>query len=141
MRIKNYIFVIFSVFILTSCFKDNTSFNKDKVEYKIIKDSLRKSIFDSIIKSDSLKQTVGIARLNKKNKVILYDNFKWEYQNKKNTKITKNKKIKSNQIRTLSQSYSENENEYVASGICGALTKKGGRCQRRVKGGGRCWQH
>jgi hypothetical protein len=25
--------------------------------------------------------------------------------------------------------------------ICGALTKSGKRCQRRVKGGGRCWQH
>lgn len=25
--------------------------------------------------------------------------------------------------------------------ICGALTKKGTPCARRVKGGGRCWQH
>jgi len=25
--------------------------------------------------------------------------------------------------------------------ICGATTKKGGSCSRRVKGGGRCWQH
>lgn len=27
------------------------------------------------------------------------------------------------------------------SGLCGAPTKKGGSCQRRVSGGGRCWQH
>jgi hypothetical protein len=26
-------------------------------------------------------------------------------------------------------------------GICGATTKKGTSCTRRVKGGGRCWQH
>lgn len=28
-----------------------------------------------------------------------------------------------------------------ASEICGAITKKGTPCTRRVKGGGRCWQH
>lgn len=27
------------------------------------------------------------------------------------------------------------------SGICGAPTQKGGPCQRKVSGGGRCWQH
>jgi hypothetical protein len=26
-------------------------------------------------------------------------------------------------------------------GICGAPTKSGKPCRRRVKGGGRCWQH
>jgi hypothetical protein len=31
------------------------------------------------------------------------------------------------------------ENEEVV--FCGALTKKGKPCSRRVKGGGRCWQH
>lgn len=25
--------------------------------------------------------------------------------------------------------------------VCGAMTKKGTPCSRRVKGGGRCWQH
>lgn len=28
-----------------------------------------------------------------------------------------------------------------SSSICGARTKKGGACQRKVAGGGRCWQH
>ncbi|MBD1434937.1 hypothetical protein H8B06_19100 [Sphingobacterium sp. DN00404] len=27
------------------------------------------------------------------------------------------------------------------SGICGAPTQKGAPCQRKVSGGGRCWQH
>ena len=27
------------------------------------------------------------------------------------------------------------------SGICGATTQKGTPCQRKVSGGGRCWQH
>jgi len=138
MRIINYIFVILSTLILTSCFKDNTSFLKDKVDYKIIKDSLRKSIFDSISKSDSLKKTIGIVKLNKKSKVVLYDNFKWEYNSA--TSIKK-QKLKQSQIRTLTQNYPQEETEYVSNGICGALTKKGGSCQRRVKGGGRCWQH
>ena len=29
----------------------------------------------------------------------------------------------------------------AAEGICGALTKSGRPCQRKVKGGGYCWQH
>ena len=29
----------------------------------------------------------------------------------------------------------------AGEGICGALTKSGKPCQRRVKGGGYCWQH
>lgn len=29
----------------------------------------------------------------------------------------------------------------VVSGICGAPTKSGRLCQRKVKGGGYCWQH
>ena len=28
-----------------------------------------------------------------------------------------------------------------ASSVCGAPTQKGGPCQRKVSGGGRCWQH
>ena len=31
----------------------------------------------------------------------------------------------------------ENEKIY----FCGAMTKKGTPCSRKVKGGGRCWQH
>lgn len=27
------------------------------------------------------------------------------------------------------------------SSLCGAPTQKGGSCQRKVSGGGRCWQH
>jgi len=30
---------------------------------------------------------------------------------------------------------------YVGYGICGAPTKSGKPCQRRVRGGGYCWQH
>ncbi len=29
----------------------------------------------------------------------------------------------------------------AAEGICGARTKSGKPCQRKVKGGGYCWQH
>ena len=29
----------------------------------------------------------------------------------------------------------------ITEGICGARTKSGRPCQRKVKGGGRCWQH
>jgi hypothetical protein len=29
----------------------------------------------------------------------------------------------------------------MIDGICGATTKSGRPCQRKVKGGGRCWQH
>jgi hypothetical protein len=36
---------------------------------------------------------------------------------------------------------SKAEKESEAVYICGAPTKKGTPCSRRVKGGGRCWQH
>ena len=31
--------------------------------------------------------------------------------------------------------------EYEKTYFCGAMTKKGTPCSRKVKGGGRCWQH
>lgn len=40
---------------------------------------------------------------------------------------------------TTSRSSSSYKSSY--SNLCGARTKKGGSCQRRVSGGGRCWQH
>ncbi|WP_434979091.1 hypothetical protein [Daejeonia sp. YH14] len=106
-----------------------------------IKDSIKKSINDSIAKFDSTKVLIGTVKLRKKTYVNLYDNNKWEYKNQINTK-----KVKSTnqQARTLIQNFEKNENAentYVSSDVCGALTKKGGRCQRKVKGGGRCWQH
>ncbi|MBE8712696.1 hypothetical protein C4F49_03245 [Sphingobacterium sp. KB22] len=31
--------------------------------------------------------------------------------------------------------------QHSTSTLCGAPTQKGGSCQRKVSGGGRCWQH
>lgn len=51
-----------------------------------------------------------------------------------------------NQVKPLSQQprlepiQAENARKEIAY-FCGALTKKGTPCSRKVKGGGRCWQH
>ncbi len=47
----------------------------------------------------------------------------------------------SGNVTTSYKSSSSGSNSGVTSSICGAPTKKGGRCQRKVSGGGRCWQH
>ncbi|AZZ58011.1 hypothetical protein [Riemerella anatipestifer] len=47
---------------------------------------------------------------------------------------TKSKKHKKNH-------HSKTYSSYSYSSYCGALTKKGGSCSRKVSGGGRCWQH
>ncbi|WP_208810027.1 DUF3157 family protein [Riemerella anatipestifer] len=57
------------------------------------------------------------------------------YSNSRSSSVkTKNKKQKNS---NRSSSYSSSS----YSGYCGAPTKKGGPCSRRVSGGGRCWQH
>ena len=48
--------------------------------------------------------------------------------------------IKNSKKRNSYNSSNSYKHSY-SSGICGALTKKGGACSRRVSGGGRCWQH
>jgi len=126
---KLYSIILF--LIIVSCakeyeYKNDYSVNQEKLNYKL--DSVKKSVIDSIKKSDSLKIQIGTARFNKK-KIKIFDNFTWEYKNK----LTSSKKTK-----TLNF-YSENQ--FISSGTCGALTKKGTSCRRKVKGGGRCWQH
>lgn len=47
----------------------------------------------------------------------------------------------SGSVTTSYKSSSSGSNAGVTSSICGAPTQKGGRCQRKVSNGGRCWQH
>ncbi|MEN2436836.1 hypothetical protein AAH994_15590 [Weeksellaceae bacterium A-14] len=143
MRIKKLLLSFFLALTLISCSKilDDAKILTSKTDLKKIKDSIKNSINDSIAKSDSTKIVVGIAKLNKKTKVILYDNFKWKYQNSTDLQNKKKAKTTERQVQTLMQTFEPNETQYVSSGVCGALTKKGGSCQRRVEGGGRCWQH
>lgn len=62
-----------------------------------------------------------------------------------NYKIVKHNSHKgSKRVKTSNRNSYNSSNSYkhsYSSGICGALTKKGGACSRRVSGGGRCWQH
>ena len=86
--------------------------------------------------------------------IIIFDDKTWEYASdnlstsdeseqdiekgkpKEETKNTK-KSTKSQNVRSKSSSSSSSS----YSGTCGAPTKKGGSCRRKVRGGGRCWQH
>ncbi len=51
---------------------------------------------------------------------------------------TENKPI---QNLTTQKTETASNSESEAAYFCGAATKKGTPCSRRVKGGGRCWQH
>lgn len=42
---------------------------------------------------------------------------------------------------TSKRKTNESSKKSSYSSMCGARTKKGTSCQRRVSGGGRCWQH
>lgn len=46
-----------------------------------------------------------------------------------------------NQVATAYYAVSTSGSTKPSSSVCGAPTQKGGACQRKVSGGGRCWQH
>jgi len=46
-----------------------------------------------------------------------------------------------NQVATAYHVVSTSGSTNTSSSVCGAPTQKGGACQRKVSGGGRCWQH
>jgi hypothetical protein len=58
-----------------------------------------------------------------------------------NTAPSPNHARSSQQTEPSSQSEQPVIGPPVVEGICGARTKSGKPCQRRVKGGGYCWQH
>jgi hypothetical protein len=100
----------------------------------------------------SLLVKVGETKIKGK-RAVLYDNGTWEYKavpekkrSKRKTKSQPESSTTSNGLYSaprepepVRQTYSAPERSY--SGTCGARTKKGGACRRRVSGGGHCWQH
>lgn len=91
------------------------------------------------------QQKVGEARVNDR-MVHLYSDYTWKYIDYGSTGSTKKQgtaRISSYPAATAasySSSASSSSSSY-SSGYCGALTKKGTPCRRKVNGGGRCWQH
>lgn len=76
--------------------------------------------------------------------IIIYSDKTWEY--KENSQYSRNSSSNSAPTikhKTKSTQYKSNSRKAVNSysTYCGAPTKKGGSCKRRVSGGGRCWQH
>lgn len=80
-----------------------------------------------------------VVNSNGKRVVLMSDNT-WHFVGEKtwikNTNIRKGK----SSARKTSLS-SSSSTSYSSSGYCGARTKKGGSCRRKVRGGGYCWQH
>lgn len=79
--------------------------------------------------------------------IIVYDNKTWAYTNSE-TKPGSNEMIDAPKTNGTNTSGTNNytgkgssNNKGNSSSTCGAPTKKGGACQRKVSGGGRCWQH
>ena len=93
MRFPNFTVLLISLIFSGSCSQEHSNLYSNKIQLNKIKDSLKKSINDSIAKSDSTKVVVGIAKLNKKTKVVLYDNYKWEYKSATVLYTQKKKKV------------------------------------------------
>ncbi|MBI3949393.1 MAG: hypothetical protein HY314_02935 [Acidobacteria bacterium] len=49
--------------------------------------------------------------------------------------------LKSSPDQSPAKAVSRSKSKAAEVGICGAPTKSGKPCRRRVRGGGRCWQH
>lgn len=93
------------------------------------------------------QEIVETVKLSNGKTVVLYDNQTWEYKktlesisNIRNENT--NSKNKRNLSSTPSKRIESSSSSYKSvTGYCGAPTKKGGSCRRKVSGGGRCWQH
>ncbi|KGN70145.1 hypothetical protein [Porphyromonas sp. COT-239 OH1446] len=80
---------------------------------------------------DTLKTSDG-------KKVVLMSDQTWHFvgeRTKSQKERIKPQKTKKN------KTYRRDNQQYSSSSYCGAPTKKGGACRRRVRGGGYCWQH
>ena len=78
----------------------------------------------------------------KNHKTVKYNSYKGNKNTKTSNKNLSVVKFKTtNSKKRASYNSSSSYRHSYSSGICGALTKKGGTCSRRVSGGGRCWQH
>ena len=143
MKMLYYLSTVVFLLLCVSCDQaDNILNSTGSSNLSTLKKNIRKSVHDSIAKADSAKVIIATTKIGKKTKVILYDNHRWEYKTTESiSKIKNPKPISKSQIRSLMQPTPPVKSEYSPNGRCGALTKKGGSCQRRVKGDGRCYQH
>lgn len=103
------------------------------------------------------KNLVEKVKLKNGTKILIYDDSTWTVDtskieskkpiNKKLVKATTSSvsnvnTLYSNKTSTVKKTYKKsNKNTYTSSGYCGARTKSGGSCRRKVSGGGYCWQH
>lgn len=71
---------------------------------------------------------------------IVHNNVTNRTENGTNNK-TITTKTSNTQVKKTNQVNSNTTKSQTTSLICGARTKKGGSCQRRVVGGGYCYQH
>ncbi|ASZ12413.1 hypothetical protein CK934_16325 [Chitinophaga sp. MD30] len=87
------------------------------------------------------QQKIGEAQVN--NRIVhLYSDYTWKYADNVSSGGTKPQKAVRVNIAPVAASSSYASSSASSSvGYCGALTKKGTPCRRKVRGGGRCWQH
>lgn len=78
--------------------------------------------------------------------IIVFNDKTWEYTSGTNPQtpapsraVSKKSPSKTNTYKPVTTKKSSQSPSY--SGYCGARTKSGGSCRRRVSGGGYCYQH
>ncbi|PST82573.1 hypothetical protein C7T94_07850 [Pedobacter yulinensis] len=94
--------------------------------------------------SCSQKKEAHRLPINKTQTAVLYDDGTWRYVNGTAAAAT----VRNTAARALpvttpapAPTYRPSSASYSGSPTCGAPTKKGGYCRRKVRGGGYCWQH
>lgn len=114
-------------------------------------------LFFSVSLSMISQNKIDEVKLSNGQTIIVFDNNTWSYKDGNKTSTIQEKKdiektsqranITTNRVsQTKGETSTRNTRSSTnrtktSSSICGARTKKGGYCQRRVAGGGRCWQH
>ncbi|MEN9919417.1 MAG: hypothetical protein RL662_1853 [Bacteroidota bacterium] len=114
----------------------------------MIKLSLLFLLFSLSLSTMQAKDVIESIELSNGKTIIIYSDKTWAYTSKSSDTRLSNTKSntynKSSQISTTTTKRSKSNSSYHSnnySGLCGAQTKKGGSCRRRVSGGGRCYQH
>ncbi len=124
---ENFPFVLIAVFGLFGLFGIGSYLTNGESAKTV---ALKQNKFP--VAANSVKTSAEIIEPQNVNRQIVQKN-----EPKTETESIAASNIKKEQAQKIAAAPIENEKVY----FCGAATKKGTPCSRKVKGGGRCWQH
>lgn len=124
--------ILFGIGLLLGLFGIGSIFQKPEKQLSLATNQFVGNVSSSKSETANLKNTAPILT-NNSNQMSAQANIPSSQNQFPVAPLKSN--LKSPQVESSSKEFSE------AVYFCGAQTKKGTLCSRRVKGGGRCWQH